>query len=163
MLSQFFFLTIVIQYSFKVKFKLKFQNEFVHQIPLNTSTYGDMKRYLEVDNFKLIKMTSECCVYMCNSHNVSTFKVPIQLIKSEWGKVLETCFVRRASSENVFEDTFEFLKTYNYKLKFSSVDHKSKVMTDICTYYITTRMKQYTYMINQENKKTIELRRESQN
>lgn len=70
-------------------------------------------------------------------------------------KLLESCFDKHKSSQNVFEDTFEeFFKTNNLKLKFPCADHKNQVMSDLFTYYITMRMRQYTYMINQENKKT---------
>ncbi|KAF0701702.1 Uncharacterized protein FWK35_00037271, partial [Aphis craccivora] len=69
-------------------------------------------------------------------------------------KLLESCFVKHASSQNVFEDTFEeFFKINNLKLIFPCPDHKSRVMSDLFTYYITMRMRQYTYIINQENKK----------
>lgn len=69
-------------------------------------------------------------------------------------KLLETCFVKHANSQNVFEDTFEeFFKINNLKLIFPCPDHKSRVMSDLFTYYITMRMHQYTYIINQENKK----------
>jgi hypothetical protein len=69
-------------------------------------------------------------------------------------KLLESCFAKHASSQNVFEDTFEeFFKINNLNLNFPCADHKSNVMSDLFTYYITMRMRQYTYMINQQNKK----------
>jgi len=69
-------------------------------------------------------------------------------------KLLESCFVKYASSQNVFEDIFEeFFKKKNLNIKFPCTDHKSQVMSNLFTYYITMRMRQYTYIINQENKK----------
>lgn len=69
-------------------------------------------------------------------------------------KLLESCSVKHARSQNVFEDTFEeFFKINNLKLIFPCPDHKPRVMSDLFTYYMTMRMRQYTYIINQENKK----------
>jgi len=69
-------------------------------------------------------------------------------------KLLESCFVKHAKFQNVFEDTFEeFFKINNLKLIFPCPNYKSCVLSDLFTYYITMRMRQYTYIINQEHKK----------
>lgn len=52
-------------------------------------------------------------------------------------KLLECCFAEHATSQSVFEDTFEeFFKINKLSLKFPRADHKSQVMSDLFTYYI---------------------------
>lgn len=69
-------------------------------------------------------------------------------------QVLEVCFLKHAGSANPFDDTFEeFFSTENLKLCFPCVDHKTEVLTDICVMYITMRMRQYSWLKNQETKK----------
>jgi len=69
-------------------------------------------------------------------------------------QVLETCFLKNASSANPFDDTFEeFFCTENLKLCFPCVDHKTDVLTHICVMIITMRMRQYSWLKNQETKK----------
>jgi len=69
-------------------------------------------------------------------------------------QVLEVCFLKHAGSANPFDDTFEeFFSTDNLKLCFPCVDHKTEVLTDICVMYITMRMRQYSWLKNQETKK----------
>jgi len=53
-------------------------------------------------------------------------------------KLLESCFAQHANSENAFESTFEeFFKINNLQFKLPCTEHKSQVMCDIFTYYIT--------------------------
>lgn len=71
-------------------------------------------------------------------------------------KLLESCFAKDASSQNVFE---EFFNINNLNLNFPCADHKSNVMCDLFTYYIIMKMRLYTYMINQQNKKNNRLKK----
>jgi len=70
-------------------------------------------------------------------------------------KHIENCFAIHANSNNVFEETFNEFFKLNIPLKFACTDsqHQTDMLTNIFTYYITMRMRQYSYMQNQKNKK----------
>lgn len=68
-------------------------------------------------------------------------------------KHLEMCFSKHVNSTDVFEETCnEFFKT-KVGLKFMCLEHQSEMLTKIISYYLTMRMRQYTYMLNQNTKK----------
>jgi len=64
-------------------------------------------------------------------------------------KHLEICFSKHANSNNVFEDTYNEFFKINIGLKFTCVEHRLEMLTNIFSYYIIMRMRQYTYMVNQ--------------
>lgn len=64
-------------------------------------------------------------------------------------KTLELSFTKFKDSQNVFED---FLKK-KISFKFDCEEHKQTVFSDIYTHYLIMRMRQYTYIQNQNNKK----------
>lgn len=70
-------------------------------------------------------------------------------------KHIENCFAIHANLSNVFEDTFNAFFKLNIRLKFACTnsEHKTDMLTNIFTYYITMRMRQYSYMENQKNQK----------
>lgn len=59
-------------------------------------------------------------------------------------KQLEECFALHASSNDVFENIF----TRNLNIKFNCTirEHQKEMLTNIFSYYITIRMRQYTFM-----------------
>lgn len=70
-------------------------------------------------------------------------------------KHIEECFAIHANSNDVFEKTFEefFKKNINLKFPCTIRQHQTDMLTNIFSYYITMRMRQYSYMQNQANKK----------
>jgi hypothetical protein len=70
-------------------------------------------------------------------------------------KHIENCFATHANSINIFEETSNEFFKLNIKLKFACTNsqHQSDMLTNIFTYYITMRMRQYSYMQNQKNQK----------
>jgi len=70
-------------------------------------------------------------------------------------KRIEECFAVHANSSDVFENTYEEFFKQNMTLKFSCTiqEHQIKMLTDIFSYYIMMRMRQFTYIQNQKNKK----------
>lgn len=70
-------------------------------------------------------------------------------------KRIEECFAVHANSSDVFENTYEEFFKQNMTLKFSCTiqEHQIKMLTDIFSYYIIMRMRQFTYIQNQKNKK----------
>jgi len=68
-------------------------------------------------------------------------------------KKLELCFGKYCRSNDVFEETYnEFFKSYS-TIYFPCFLHKNDILTNIFSYYIIMRMRQFTYMDNQNNKK----------
>jgi len=68
-------------------------------------------------------------------------------------KTLELSFFKFKDSSNVFEETLEdFLKAKIF-FEFNCQEHKKTILLDILSHYIIMRMRQYTYMINQNSKK----------
>ncbi|XP_016664700.1 uncharacterized protein LOC107885562 [Acyrthosiphon pisum] len=68
-------------------------------------------------------------------------------------KRLELCFGKYCRSNDVFEETYnEFFKSYS-TIYFPCYLHKNDILTNIFSYYIIMRMRQFTYMDNQNNKK----------
>lgn len=56
-------------------------------------------------------------------------------------------------SNDVFEETYnEFFKSYS-TIHFPCNLHKNDILTDIFSYYIIMRMRQFTFMENQNCKK----------
>jgi len=68
-------------------------------------------------------------------------------------KQLEICFSKHANSNNVLEDTYNEFFKINIGLKCTCVEHRLEMLTNIFSYYIIMRMRQYTYMVNQNMKK----------
>jgi len=69
-------------------------------------------------------------------------------------KNIKNCFAISENSNNVFEKTFNAFFKLNIRLKFACTDsqHQTVMLTNIFIYYITMRMRQYSYMQNQKNK-----------
>jgi len=66
---------------------------------------------------------------------------------------LELSFVKHADSSDVFNETLsDFLSTIN-TLTFECNVHQTDMLTDICSTFVIMRMRQYTYIKNQMNKK----------
>lgn len=65
---------------------------------------------------------------------------------------LESSFSKFAHSFNVFEETYEDV-FQNQKLSFPCEIHKVEMISNIFVKYITMRMRQYSFIINQETKK----------
>jgi len=65
-------------------------------------------------------------------------------------RYLETCFEKHANSNDVFELTYNEFFNNKFELKFSCSMHKVEMLTNIFSYYITMRMRQYTYLENQK-------------
>lgn len=66
-------------------------------------------------------------------------------------KKLEVCFNIHCNSNDVFEDTYnEFFKS-NVTVKFPCLVHRMEMLTNIFSYYIIMRMRQFTYMQNQND------------
>jgi len=59
-------------------------------------------------------------------------------------KHLEQCFSKHATSCDMFEDTYNAFFSLNIGL-----EHQTDMLTNIFSYYITMRMRQYSYLINQ--------------
>lgn len=69
-------------------------------------------------------------------------------------KEFKLSFMIHADSNDVFEKTYEtVLQNYNIKLRWQCLEHKSKILTDVYTNYITMRMRQHSSAKNQETKK----------
>lgn len=68
-------------------------------------------------------------------------------------KKLEECFKIHCTSNDVFEDTYNDFFQTNSSIKFHCHLHKTEMLTNIFSYYLTMRMRQYTYMQNQNTKK----------
>lgn len=68
-------------------------------------------------------------------------------------KSLEISFEKFADSPTVFEDTYEDFFSKNVNINFPCIEHQTDIITDICTYYLIMRMRQYSYQLNQNNKK----------
>lgn len=68
-------------------------------------------------------------------------------------KRLETCFSKHANSCDVFENTYNEFFSLNIGLKFPCLEHQTDILTNIFSYYITMRMRQYSYLVNQNTKK----------
>jgi len=67
---------------------------------------------------------------------------------------MELCFEKYANSSNPFENTFEkIFQNENRILSFPCKQHKVDMFTNIFVIYITMRMRQFSYMKNQESKK----------
>jgi len=66
---------------------------------------------------------------------------------------LEISFQKFADSPTVFEDTCEHFFSKNLNINFPCIEHQTDITTDISTYYLTMRMRQYSYKLNQNNKK----------
>jgi len=68
-------------------------------------------------------------------------------------KKLEFCFTLHANSNSVFEETLDdFFNKYS-NLTFPCTKHQTEILTDICSSFIIMRMRQYSYIKNQLNKK----------
>jgi len=80
-------------------------------------------------------------------------------------KQLEECFALNASSNDVFENTCNEFFTRNLNIKFNCTirEHQKEMLTNIVSYYITMRMRQYTFMQNQANKNSAEQKKSCQN
>lgn len=61
--------------------------------------------------------------------------------------------MKHAGSIDVFNETLsDFLSTNNH-LTFERNVHQTDILTDICSTFVIMRMRQYTYIKNQLNKK----------
>lgn len=60
--------------------------------------------------------------------------------------------MKHANSAYVFDDTVEDFISNNYIIPFPCNVHKEKVILDILISYITTRMRQHSYMTNKKLK-----------
>lgn len=65
-------------------------------------------------------------------------------------KCFEECFAIHSNSSDVFQDTYETFFKQNFTLKFLCTiqDHKIEILTNIFSYYIIMRMRQFTYIEN---------------
>lgn len=69
-------------------------------------------------------------------------------------KTLEVSFTKFANSPNVFEETCnELFDTKTTNTTFPCTEHQTDMLVDICSFYITMRMRQYSYLQNQKNNK----------
>jgi len=68
-------------------------------------------------------------------------------------KHLETCFSKHAASHDVFENTYNEFFSMHIGLKFPCLEHQTEILTNIFSFYITMRMRLYSYLINQNEKK----------
>ncbi|XP_050063683.1 uncharacterized protein LOC126552788 [Aphis gossypii] len=68
-------------------------------------------------------------------------------------KSLEHSFNKFADELNVFDKTCEDFFKNNVHITFPCVDHRTSMLTDITVYYLVMRMRQYSYIENQNNKK----------
>jgi len=68
-------------------------------------------------------------------------------------KSLELSFTKFKDSQNVFEEAFEDFLKKKISFRFDCEEHKQTVLSDIYTHYLIMRMRQYTYIQNQNNKK----------
>lgn len=69
-------------------------------------------------------------------------------------KCLEECFALHANASDVFENTYEeFFKQNMTEVPCTIQEHQIKMLTNIFSYYIIMRMRQFTYIQNQKNKK----------
>ncbi|KAL5232765.1 hypothetical protein ACI65C_000187 [Semiaphis heraclei] len=115
-------------------------------------------------------MPNYCCVREIHTISKTIFKVPQnEDMKKKWEEalgftikksyhicaiLLEVCFIKHAASLNPFEDTYEeFFQTNVNKLTFPCGVHKTDMLTDIFVSYITMRMRQFSYLKNQDVKK----------
>lgn len=68
-------------------------------------------------------------------------------------KKLEICFSKYCRSNDVFEETHnEYFKNTS-SIKFTCNLHKIDMLSNIFSFYIIMRMRQFTYIENQNNKK----------
>ncbi|XP_050431053.1 uncharacterized protein LOC126839689 [Adelges cooleyi] len=68
-------------------------------------------------------------------------------------KTLELSISQFINSPNAFEEICEDFLKQKIIFDFPCAAHKQNVLTDICTHYIIMRMRQYTFINNQKNKK----------
>lgn len=68
-------------------------------------------------------------------------------------KSLEWSFAKFADSPNAFEETCEDFFKNNICITFPCSEHRTIMLTDICVHYLVMRMRQYSYIENQKNKK----------
>lgn len=66
---------------------------------------------------------------------------------------LELSFVKHAGSIDVFNETLSDFLSTNNSLTFECNVHQTDILTDICSTFVIMRMRQYTYIKNQLNKK----------
>lgn len=66
---------------------------------------------------------------------------------------MEISFTKFADSPNVFEEACNAFFDMKIKIKFSCTKHQTDMLVDICSFYITMRMRQYSYLQNQKNQK----------
>lgn len=64
---------------------------------------------------------------------------------------IEKSFLKHCNSQNVFEDTIEDFFNDNYLIPFPCDEHKVEMVQYIFTSYKTMRMRQHTYLSNQQN------------
>lgn len=53
----------------------------------------------------------------------------------------------------MFEDAYEDFFERKNNINFPCSEHQTDIITDICTYYLIMRMRQYSYQQNQNNRK----------
>jgi len=63
-------------------------------------------------------------------------------------KKLEICFSKHVNSNDVFEDTYNDFFLNNSGIHFPCKTHKTYILTNIFSYYIIMRMRQYTFISN---------------
>lgn len=68
-------------------------------------------------------------------------------------KALENSLTKCIDSPNAFEEAYEDFCNKNIYFEFPCEEHRLTILTDICTHYIIMRMRQYTFMQNQNSKK----------
>ena len=68
-------------------------------------------------------------------------------------QMLEISFCKHANSKDVFDNTYNETFLQISAIPFPCSEHKYEVITDIFTMYIIMRMRQYTYLENQKEKK----------
>jgi len=66
---------------------------------------------------------------------------------------LELSFVKYADSSDVFNETLSDFLSTNNTLTFECNVHQTDLLTDLCSTFVIMRMRQYTYIKNQMNKK----------
>ncbi|KAF0701513.1 Uncharacterized protein FWK35_00033137, partial [Aphis craccivora] len=66
---------------------------------------------------------------------------------------LENSLTKCIDSPNAFEEAYEDFCNKNIYFAFPCEEHRLTILTDICTHYIIMRMRQYTFMQNQNSKK----------
>lgn len=113
---------------------------------------------------RLIKKTKcEICKISLKNLNTSSYGITADLVMTKSRrylthpdifysnlfiilKALEMSFTKFADSPNVFDQSCDDFFQTNSKIKFPCAEHQTSMFSDICSYYVVMKMRQYSYL-----------------